>query len=376
MSNAEKSAVEDLIAEGRALAPWHLAVDVTADVSTRDFAHDAYPESFGPIRLIDPRERFTDTLRKLYPDGLGGRSVLDCACNCGGFLFWARDMGAGQCHGIDVREHWIEQARFLAANRSAASDEMEFEALDLYGLPERGLEPFDVVLFNGIFYHLPDPVEGLRIAAGLARELLIINTSSTVGLPDGQLAVSGESLTRAISGVYGLNWFPTGPKVLTRLLGWVGMTEVRVNWWSRLPGQRPRNARLEVVAARDPSVLAAFDAAERELPPLTRLVEKTVPPEATVLVADAADGASVKFDQRPTLPFPPSNADAGEAELIAELVRLRGEGADYLLLTPQAAPWLAANPGFQGHVHKNFKRVAREQDVGVLFSLQDGWRTK
>jgi hypothetical protein len=29
--------------------------------------------------------------------------------------------------------------------------------LDLYDLPTLGLEPFDITIFAGIFYHLPDP---------------------------------------------------------------------------------------------------------------------------------------------------------------------------------------------------------------------------
>src|SRR5205807_1767752 len=115
----------------------------------------------------DPAEAFKTTLRKVFPEGLEDRSVLDCACNCGGFLFWAEDLGAGHCHGIDVRRHWIQQAQFLAANRTLPKEDMRFEVLDLYDLPERGHEPFDVVLFNGIFYHLPDPIAGLKVAADM-----------------------------------------------------------------------------------------------------------------------------------------------------------------------------------------------------------------
>ena len=61
--------------------PWFLDVRVTPEVSTRDFTDVPYPESFGRVMLTNPRERFLSTLRKLYPDGLAGRSVLDCACN-------------------------------------------------------------------------------------------------------------------------------------------------------------------------------------------------------------------------------------------------------------------------------------------------------
>jgi tRNA (mo5U34)-methyltransferase len=358
----------DLITEGRRLAPWHLLVEITPEVSTRDFADAPYPESFGWVNLIDPRERFTATLEKIYPDRLAGRSVLDCACNCGGFLFWARELGAGPCDGIDVRPHWIEQAQFLSANRTAASDDMRFETRDVYDLADSGLEPFDVVLFNGILYHLPDPIAGLKIAAELTRELLIINTSTTIGLPDGLLAASGESLTRPVSGVYGLNWFPTGPDVLRQMLAWLGFTEVRVNWWRRLPDQKPGHARLEMVAARDVRTLASFDAVEQQRSPLSRIVENAVPPEMTVLVASDTGRVPVEFHGRHAVPFPSNDAHAADADLIAELIRLRGEGAGYFLIPQAAAAWLSEHPSFHKHLH-TYRRIVRDPDTAVLFSL-------
>ena len=57
--------------------------------------------------------------------------------------------------------------------------------MDLYDLPERGLEPFDLTIFKGIFYHLPDPVRGLKIAADLTKEALILDTNARAGMPDG-----------------------------------------------------------------------------------------------------------------------------------------------------------------------------------------------
>jgi len=376
MSTREKPSSERLIAAGRALAPWHLTVQVTDDVSTRDFADGPALESLGAVALLDPRDRFAATLGKLYPEGLGGRSVLDCACNCGGYLFWAKDAGAGHCHGIDIREHWIEQANFVVANRTVPSDDMQFEVRDLYDLPAQGLEPFDLVLFNGIFYHLPDPIAGLKIAADLARELLIVNTSTTIDLPDGHLTGSGESLTRGVSGVYGLNWFPSGPDVLRRILAWVGFPEVRVNWWRRLPDQVANHGRLEVVAARDAGALARFDAAEAELPALPRLVEQRVPPEATVLVVGPPDSAALELDQRRAVPFPEAGASGNDDDLLAELVRLRGEGAGYVLVPTESMEWLGQHPGLQQRIFKDYRRIAREEGVGVLFSLLPTGRRK
>src|SRR5436309_1828615 len=165
----------DLRAEVIRLGPWHIEVEITPELTTRAFleaSEGTYPESFGALSFYSPRDGFVRKLLRVFPDGLEGRSVLDCACNCGAYLFWAKELGAGECLGFDAREHWIEQARFLAKHRTGPGDDIRFEVCDLYDLPKLGLETFDVTLFNGIFYHLPDPVAGMKIAADLTRELL------------------------------------------------------------------------------------------------------------------------------------------------------------------------------------------------------------
>jgi 2-polyprenyl-3-methyl-5-hydroxy-6-metoxy-1,4-benzoquinol methylase len=375
MSTERKTTTEDLLAQGRALVPWFLDVQVTPEVSTRDFTDVPYPDSFGRVMLTDPRDRFMSTLRKLYPEGLAGRSVLDCACNCGGFLFWARELGAGRCHGIDVREHWIEQANFLLANRAAPSEAITFELRDVYDLPAAGLEPFDVVVFYGIFYHLPEPITGLKAAADMTREVLIINTSTTIGIGDGQLAVSFESVRRPITGIYGLRWFPSGPQMLIRILAWLGFSEVRVNWW-RLPPEDvvPGTGKLELIAARSAEALRSFDLADAERPPLQRMIENSVPPGATVLVAAPEGDKSLDVDARETVPFPTDGREAADdAELIAELIRRRGEGADYLLIPRASAPWLGQHRDLHKYIRKSYTRIAREEGVGVLFTLLPTW---
>jgi hypothetical protein len=185
--------------------------------------------------------------------------------------------------------------------------------------------------------------------------------------------VSEESPERPVSGVYGLNWFPSGPAVIARLLEWLGFEAVRVNWWRRLPTQKPIHARLEMVAARDARALEHFDALEQR-PALVRLVEQSVPPEATVLVLSPDGEPAVAFDERRAVAFPPRDADHGDEALLAELIRLRGEGAGYFLIPDGAAAWLTERPLLNEHVRTSYLRVAREPE-GVLFSLLPTWRT-
>jgi SAM-dependent methyltransferase len=188
------------------------------------------------VSFWDFRPGFRDVIHSVYPDP-AGRSFLDCACNCGGYLYWMKEMGAGRCFGFDVREHWIRQAKFLAEHRP---EEVEAVVCDLYDVPKLGLEPFDIVQFKGLFYHLPDPVSGLRIAADLTKELLILNTATLPG-EEGSLVLADEG-TELMSGVYELCWYPTGPAVLDRILGWAGFVETKVVW--------EMEGRLEMLASK------------------------------------------------------------------------------------------------------------------------------
>jgi tRNA (mo5U34)-methyltransferase len=256
------------------LSPWHIDVQVTPQISTRvsqeasgRVEHPKASDDLGPVRFVQPREAWEKLMRRIYADGLQGRTFLECACNCGAYCFWAKELGASQCYGFDVREHWVKQAEFLLEHRTWPSDGIRFELHDLYELPERGLKPFDVTMFQGIFYHLPDPITGLKAAADLTREMLILDTATRNGLPDGMLAVAEESKRPVMSGVYGLNWFPTGPDVLRRILNWLGFVETRVvHWRSQRPGRRSDVGRVRMVASRTEGRLKAINSVDAPQP--------------------------------------------------------------------------------------------------------------
>jgi tRNA (mo5U34)-methyltransferase len=232
-----------------------LSTGISRDSSTR---HE--DPALGRVSFISAREHFAALMRRVYPDGLQERTMLDAACNCGGYLFWARELGAGTCFGFDAREHWIEQARFLARSRGETSDGVDFAVCDLYDLPRLNVDAFDIALFKGIFYHLPEPVGGLRIVAERTHELLILNTATRVGLPDGMLVAGEESTQGLMSGVYGLNWYPTGPDVLRRTLSWLGFPATRMTMCvGETPHQAPGLGRVELLAARDEKIFRHYD---------------------------------------------------------------------------------------------------------------------
>jgi SAM-dependent methyltransferase len=246
---------DELRAEIRRLGPWHHNLEIAPGIRTgeRDPDDDPDPLGVGSPGILDPGYVVATLMRDVFPNGFEGRSVLDCGCNAGGYLYEAKRRGAGRCFGFDVREHWLNQARFLG--RHLPSDDIEFAQLDLLQLRERNLEPFDVTLFFGLFYHLPDPIASLRIAADLTRELIVVNTAADPKLKGHALTLSLESETALMSGVHRLAWLPTSPHVLEEILRWCGFPHTRVHFVRK----SPRFPRIQVLAARDARTFAHFD---------------------------------------------------------------------------------------------------------------------
>ena len=60
--------------------------------------------------------------------------------------------------------------------RDALGVDVEALDIDVPDLSPERVGTFDVVLFLGVFYHLFDPIDGLRRAASLAREVLVVVT--------------------------------------------------------------------------------------------------------------------------------------------------------------------------------------------------------
>jgi SAM-dependent methyltransferase len=253
---------DELGAEIRRLGPWHHDIEIAPGIRTGDPAYHPEPDPlFGTPSIIDPFVNFGMVISDLFPKGLEGRSFLDCACNAGGYLYAARHLGAGRCFGFDVREHWIRQAHFLAEH--LPSENVDAGVCGLAEVPGLGLKPYDVTLFSGILYHLPDPVAGLKIAADLTKELIIVNTATFPARQDG-LILSPESQTLLMSGVDGLAWYPTGETVVRQMLAWCGFPHARLRFDRAIADKRRR---LEIWGARDAAVFEHYD---RTHPPVAR----------------------------------------------------------------------------------------------------------
>jgi tRNA (mo5U34)-methyltransferase len=117
-------------------------------------------------------------LRDHIPQDLSGKTALDIGCNAGFYSMELARRGA-RVTGIDIDDHYLEQARW-AARRFGVEDRVRFENRTVYSLA-REAEPFDVVLFMGVFYHLRHPLLALDIVARLVKDTLVFQTLTSPG---------------------------------------------------------------------------------------------------------------------------------------------------------------------------------------------------
>jgi hypothetical protein len=164
-------------------------------------------------------------------------------------------MGAARTLGFDPRDHWIKQANFVKQHWGHSSEGMEFRTARL---GEVDLDPpFDLTLFKGVFYHLPDPIGDLITICAATREAIIINSACRSDIPEEALLSASESTTEIMSGVDGLCWYPGGPQAVVNILRHAGFSYCSLRSWRRRGKHRPEIGRFALVAARSP--LGAID---------------------------------------------------------------------------------------------------------------------
>lgn len=155
------------------LAPFHHAIELPFGLNTYD----------GSARQKDRNSRgridsFTIHVWPKLLEHLGGtfkgKRVIDVACNCGGFSILAAEAEADEVVGFDSEEHYIEQAKFIRDARGCKNIKFEVDRLEHVNADRYGY--FDVAFFCGIFYHLEDPIGGLRRVASLTTDTIVVDT--------------------------------------------------------------------------------------------------------------------------------------------------------------------------------------------------------
>jgi len=113
------------------------------------------------------------------PASLAGKTVLDVGAWDGLYSFEAEKRGAARVLATDhycwSGPGWGTRAGFDLAHRLLGS-KVEARDIDIPDLSPETVGVFDVVLFLGVLYHLPDPFTALERVASVTKELLILET--------------------------------------------------------------------------------------------------------------------------------------------------------------------------------------------------------
>ncbi|MFT5592546.1 MAG: 2-polyprenyl-3-methyl-5-hydroxy-6-metoxy-1,4-benzoquinol methylase [Oceanicoccus sp.] len=132
-------------------APIHAAINQSLYLDVTDKAFNNLNADFN--RLVDEF-------------GVVGKSVVQVCCNNGIDLLSVKNKGAGRCLGIDGSHVFIDQATDLSA--AAGHSDVEFYCSDIYALPEKYQESFDVVIITvGVLNWMPDIFKFMDVCASL-----------------------------------------------------------------------------------------------------------------------------------------------------------------------------------------------------------------
>lgn len=114
----------------------------------------------------------------IFDRPIEGKTVLDIGCWDGAYSIEAVRRGAARVLATDHyvwHEGWGDR-RALDLARSVLAPAIEVLDVPVEALTVERIGRFDTVLFCGVFYHLRHPFAVLEQVAGLAREVLVVES--------------------------------------------------------------------------------------------------------------------------------------------------------------------------------------------------------
>ena len=134
---------------------WHHKFEVFPGVVT--------PGTYDPQFMLD---------KLRLPDDMTGMRALDIGPSDGFFSMSMARRGA-LVTAIDYR---AKDGHGFGATEQLTGLRFDYRQMNLYDVPRSDIGEFDVVLFLGVLYHLPDMMRALDIVAGLCRDRLFVET--------------------------------------------------------------------------------------------------------------------------------------------------------------------------------------------------------
>jgi tRNA (mo5U34)-methyltransferase len=226
---------------------WH------HDIAIADGIRTSHLSSPYDMHAFTNKESIAKEISRIYGTQLKDKNILDIACNAGGHLFELNRFGIKAGFGFDVRPLWINQAHWVQRNIDIPCDNLKFVVGNFEVLKGFASHHFHLSLFNGIFYHLANPIAELEKVAEKTSELIIVNTAYAPSHDDNTPALickqESSKMVHGLSGVEGLSWLPNGEVVLYEILKHLGFP------YYKLMFKNMDKKRLAVIAARNKGLL-------------------------------------------------------------------------------------------------------------------------
>jgi tRNA (mo5U34)-methyltransferase len=137
------------------------------------------------------------SLLDLLPSDCRGLRALDLGTRDGYFAFELERRGAE----VVAVDYVAAHVTGFAVAAEVLGSQVTFLQDNLYNLSEEKVGTFDIVLFLGLLYHLPDPMGALRLIRTLCRDQLYLETQvidNGVLMPDGRLTPLAALNTKLI----------------------------------------------------------------------------------------------------------------------------------------------------------------------------------
>lgn len=154
------------------LGPFLHAIDLPHEVSTHDPSLGR--RGLERTRVSNLVEHAWPTLLRPCGGSLQGKRVLDVACCSGGFTVEAVKAGADFVLGIDVVDHYIEQARFV--QEALKLRNVDFRTMNMDDLSPETVGTFDVSFCFGILYHLESIIPSMQALASVTDRFMLVDT--------------------------------------------------------------------------------------------------------------------------------------------------------------------------------------------------------
>ena len=202
-------------------------------------------------------------LKSISPTIVKDKTFLDIGCNGGGYCFIANRLGAKYTYGFDIRKKWIDQCLLLRDEvYKIDPKQMHFDIAHIHDLKNLD-QQFDVTLFKGVLYHIPDIIESLKTVCEMTKDILILNTAGSAKVPKECMKVFFENPNSSMAGIDNMAWLVGSADLLKQLLASFGFKYSRVNMNIIYPA-RPNLIRVELVAAREEGSFKRYDRLRKE----------------------------------------------------------------------------------------------------------------